>query len=84
MLKQLIHKPTRIIASSATLHDIVITNKPKSVIHFDTIPWHTADYGLIILTIDLKKEREKKRNDILVLNPFVSELIVLLKHSFVC
>ncbi len=32
-LTQLIDKPTRITATSATLLDMVITNKPQSIIH---------------------------------------------------
>ncbi len=53
-MAQLIDKPTRITATSTTLLDMTITNKPKSVMPSDTIPWH-GGVQLITLTIDLKK-----------------------------
>ncbi len=58
-LTQLIDKPTRITATSATLLDMAITNKSKSIMHSDTIPCHAGDHELIILTIDLKKPKRQ-------------------------
>ena len=51
-LTQLIDKPTRITAASATLLDMAITNKPESIIHSDTIPCHVGDHELITATIN--------------------------------
>ena len=58
-LTQLIDKPTRITATSATLIDMAITNKPKSVMHSDSIPCYIGDHELITLTINLKKPKRQ-------------------------
>ena len=56
-LTQVITKPTRITSTSATLLDLIVTNKPNSVIVSDTLPCHVADHELITVTINLRKAK---------------------------
>ena len=56
-LTQVISKPTRITPTSATLIDLIITNKSQSILHSDTIPCPVADHELISVTVNLKKPK---------------------------
>ncbi len=56
-LKQVIIKPTRITPTSATLLDLVITNKSESILHSDTIPCPVADHELVTVTVNLQKPK---------------------------
>lgn len=58
-LTQLIRKPTRITPHSATLIDLIITNKPESVTHSDSIPCPVADHDLVTATIDIRKPKRE-------------------------
>lgn len=46
-LTQIITKPAKITPSSATLLDLIITGKSRSVSHSDIIPCSVADHELI-------------------------------------
>ena len=50
-LTQVISKPTRITPTSATLIDLIITNKSQSILH------SVADHELITVTVNLKKPK---------------------------
>lgn len=50
-LTQVISKPTRITPTSATLIDLIITNKSQSILH------SVADHELITVTVNLKKTK---------------------------
>ena len=56
-LTQLITVPTRITQTSSTLLDLIITNRPSSVIQSDTIPCPVADHELITVTLNLEKPK---------------------------
>ena len=56
-LHQLIDKPTRYTSTSATLLDLVITNKPESVVHHDVVPHVIADHDLISVKVHLRKPK---------------------------
>ncbi len=56
-LTQVITKPTRITPTSATLIDLIITNKPQSVLYFDTIPCSVADHELNTVSVNLQKPK---------------------------
>ena len=58
-MTQLINKPTRIAPPSATLLDIIATNKPVSVIHSDSIPCSVGDHELVSVTINLRKPKRQ-------------------------
>lgn len=58
-MTQMIKKPTRITDSSATLIDIVVTNKPDSVLHSDATPCPVGDHELISITIDLRRPKRE-------------------------
>ena len=55
---QMIDSPTRVTANSATLLDIVATNKPDSVIHSDCEPCPIADHDLVTVSIDINKPKK--------------------------
>ncbi len=46
-LRQIVDKPTRVTPQSATLLDIIATDKYDTVIHKDVIPNVIADHDLI-------------------------------------
>lgn len=50
-LTQVISKPTRITPTSATLIDLIITNKSQSILH------SVADHELITVTVNFKKPK---------------------------
>ena len=50
-LTQVISKPTRITPTSATLIDLIITNKSQSILH------SVADHELITVTVNFKKTK---------------------------
>ena len=56
-LTQLINKPTRITPTSATLIDVIITNKPDIIINTDVIPHPIADHDLISATLNITKPK---------------------------
>lgn len=56
-LTQVISKPTRITPTSATLIDLIVTNKSQSILHTDTMPCPVGDHELISVTVNLKKTK---------------------------
>ena len=52
-LTQIVNKPTRITNVSATLIDLLITNKPEFISFSDVIPSPVADHELIIANLDI-------------------------------
>ncbi len=56
-LHQIVDKPTRVTLQSATLLDVIVTNKRDTVIYKDIIPKVIADHGLISATIDISKPK---------------------------
>ncbi len=56
-LHQIIDKPTRVTAQSATLQDVIVTNTRDTVIHSDLIPNVIANHDIISSTIDIKKPK---------------------------
>ena len=61
-LQQIIEKPTRVTPQSATLLDILATNKLNTIIHKDVIPNVIADHDLITAAINITKP---KRNTVI-------------------
>lgn len=56
-LNQIIDKPTRITPTSATTLDLIIVNKPESIIHSDVVPKIVGDHELISVKINMKKPK---------------------------
>lgn len=56
-LFQVIEKPTRVTSHSATLIDVIITNKRESVISSDVVPCPIADHDLVSATVNLRKPK---------------------------
>ncbi len=56
-LSQVIKKPIRITPTSATLLDVIITNKPHIVLSSDVIPHYVADHDFITITINIRKPK---------------------------
>ena len=56
-MNQLGTKPTRITSLSSTLLDLIITNRPNSVVHSDVLPCPVGDHELLTATINIKKEK---------------------------
>ncbi len=56
-LLQVIEKPTRITPTSATLLDVIITNKLHIVLSSDMIPHYVADHDLITITVNIRKPK---------------------------
>ncbi len=54
-LHQVIDRPTKVTSESATLLDIVVTNKSAAIIHKDVIPKIVANHDLITATINITK-----------------------------
>ena len=57
-LTQIVNKPTRITNVSATLIDLLITNKPELISFSDVIPSPVADHELIIANLDISKPKK--------------------------
>ena len=58
-LQQLIDKPTRVTHSTATLLDVIITNKSEMVIESDVHPCEIGDHELISMKTDVSKPKRK-------------------------
>ena len=58
-LTQLIERPTRVTPTSATLLDLVVTNKPDHVLAKSIVPLVIADHDLISITIDITKPQRQ-------------------------
>ena len=58
-LTQIIDKPTRITPASATLLDLVITNKPEMILSHDVVPQVVADHELVSINVDISKPKRK-------------------------
>ena len=58
-LHQIVDKPTRVTQQSATLLDIIATNKHDTVIYKDVIPNIIADHDLITATVNITKPKRK-------------------------
>lgn len=58
-LCQIIDKPTRVTPMSATLLDVIITNKPDIVIHSDVTPCGIADHDLVSVIVDITKPKRQ-------------------------
>ncbi len=56
-LHQIIDKPTRVTPQSATLLDILITNRQHTIIHTDVTPSTIADHDQITATINITKPK---------------------------
>ena len=56
-LTQLISSPTRTTSTSATLIDVIITNKPELVLLADVIPSVIADHDLVTVTANISKPK---------------------------
>ena len=56
-LSQLIDKPTRITANSATLLDLLITNKESSVNYIEVLPGPIADHEAISFSLNISKPK---------------------------
>ena len=56
-LTQIINKPTRITATSSTLLDLVITNKPDIINSWDVVPQEIGDHDLISITVNITKPK---------------------------
>ena len=57
-LTQIIDKPTRITSHSATLLDLIITNKPEMILSHEVVPHVIADHHLVSVVINVKKPRK--------------------------
>ncbi len=58
-LHQIVDKPTRVTPQSATLLDIIATNKYDTVIQKDVIPNVIADHDLINVVVNISKPKRK-------------------------
>lgn len=56
-LNQVIDTPTRITSTSATLIDLLITNRTEMIHAFDVIPSPVADHEMITINLDIKKPK---------------------------
>lgn len=56
-LHQMIDKPTRITPQSATLLDILVTNRPDTLLNKDVIPSNIADHDIITATVNISKPK---------------------------
>lgn len=56
-LHQMIDKPTRVTPHSSTLLDILVTNRPDTIIHKEVIPCNIADHDLITAKINIVKPK---------------------------
>ncbi len=51
----MINEPTRMTSTTATVLDVIITNKPESVLATSVVPGPAPDHDLIGITINIKK-----------------------------
>lgn len=58
-LTQIVDQPTRITATTATLLDLIITNKPNLILSHDVVPETVADHDLISVTLNISKPKRK-------------------------
>ncbi len=58
-MTQIINKPTRITSTSATLLDLVITNKPDVILSQDVVPQVIADHDLVYVVLNVRKPRKQ-------------------------
>ena len=58
-LTQLIDKPTRTTSDSATLIDIIVTNKPELALCHDVVPCPVSDHDLVTVTLDISKPKRQ-------------------------
>ena len=58
-LTQLIDKPTRIASCSATLLDIIVTNRPDLALCNDVIPCPVGDHDLVTVTLNVSKPKRQ-------------------------
>ncbi len=58
-LTQLVKKPTRITSCSATLIDIILTNRPDLAVCHDVIPCPVGDHELITVTLNISKPKSQ-------------------------
>ena len=56
-LHQIIDLPTRVTPQSATLLDVLITNKQETILHKDVIPNIIGDHDLITASINITKPK---------------------------
>ena len=59
-LKQIIDKPTKIIATSRTLLDVLITNNTSLVTAHDVLPLSIGDHELISAKLNLSKPKREE------------------------
>ena len=57
-MTQIIDKPTRTTSTSATLLDLMITNKPDVIISQDVVPQVIADHDVISVVLNVRKPRK--------------------------
>lgn len=57
-LTQIIDKPTRTTSHSATLLDLIITNKPEIILSYEVVPQVIADHDLVSVVINVRKPRK--------------------------
>ena len=58
-LTQIIDKPTRVTPTSATLLDLVITNKPDLILTHNIVPQIIADHDLVSVQVDISKPKRQ-------------------------
>ncbi len=58
-LTQLIDKPTRTASCSATLIDLIVTNRPALALSNDVIPCPIGDHDLITVTLNVSKPKRQ-------------------------
>ncbi len=57
-MTQIIDKPTRTTSTSATLLDLIITNKPDAIVSQDVVPQVIADHDLVSVVLNARKPRK--------------------------
>ncbi len=53
-LSQIIDKPTRTTHHSATILDLIFTNKPEAVLSHDVVPQMIADHDLVSIVVNVR------------------------------
>ena len=57
-MTQVIDRATRTTSTSATLLDLIITNKPDEILSHDVVPLVIADHDLVSVVINVRKPRK--------------------------
>ena len=57
-LTQIIDKPTRTTSHSATLLDLIITNKPEAILSHEVVPQVVADHDLVSVVVNVRKPKK--------------------------